>query len=130
MTSIAVAAVGAALLAPGASADPSNAKSAGSFAGDCGGTIVDFVVNGNGVFTPAHDAGSTRQFIPQSFDLTFEFTETGASEPSFSEHDTSSHANPHGNLVTCSFDVEDVSPEGTFTVVGTATGFFTPSKKR
>ena len=35
-------------------------------------------------------------------------------------------ANPQGE-VTCSLDASETSPEGTFRVFGTATGFFTPA---
>jgi hypothetical protein len=115
-----------AALAQGAAADPSNAKNSFSFPATCGGQTVQLVVNGNGEFTPAHVVGSTALFIPEAFNVTFEFTLPG--EPTQSETDTSSKPNVHGDLVTCSFDVTQTFPEGgTIHLFGTATGFFTPA---
>ena len=122
------AALGAVVLAlavfvPAASADPLNAKNSLAFPATCGGQTVQVVVNGNGRFTPAHVVGSTAVFVPQAFDITFEFTPTGGT----TETDTSSKPNVHGDLVTCSFDVTQSFPEGTLHLFGTATGFFTPA---
>jgi hypothetical protein len=127
-TMLAVAALGAAVLAPGASADPTKAKNSFTFPATCGGRPVQFVVNGNGEFTPGHVVGSTQQFIPQSFDITFESTPTGG--PTETERDTASKHHPHGSLVTCSIDFTQSIPEGTFHVFGTATGFFTPASHK
>jgi hypothetical protein len=70
--------------------------------------------------------GSTAVFIPEAFNVTFEFTLPG--EPTQSETDTSSKPNVHGDLVTCSFDVTQTFPEGgTIHLFGTATGVFTPA---
>ena len=122
---IAAAVLGLAIFAPAASADPLNARNSLAFPADCGGQTVQVVVIGNGEFAPAHVLGSTAVFVPQAFDLTFEFTPTsGATE---SETDTSSKPNVHGDLVTCSFDVTQSFPEGTLHLFGTATGFFTPA---
>ena len=125
------AALSAALLAvavfvPAASADPLKAKNSLAFPATCDdGQTVQIVVNGNGEFTAAHVVGSTAVFVPQAFDLTFEFTPTdGTTE---TETDTSSKPHVHGDLVTCSFDVTQSFPEGTFHLFGTATGFFTPA---
>src|SRR5215212_5113426 len=114
-----------AALAQGAAADPINAKNSFSFPATCDGRTVQLVVNGNGEFTPAHVVGSTAVFIPEAFNVTFEFTLPG--EPTQSETDTSSKHNVHGDLVTCSFDVTQTFPEGTFHLFGSATGFFTPA---
>src|SRR5215217_4236320 len=115
-----------AALAQGAAADPINAKNSFTFPATCDGQTVQLVVNGNGEFTPAHVVGSTAVFIPEAFDVTFEFTLPG--EPTQSETDTSSKPNVHGDLVTCSFDVTQTFPEwGTVHLFGTATGFFTPA---
>jgi hypothetical protein len=125
------AALSAALLAvavfvPVASADPLKAKNSLAFPATCDdGQTVQVVVNGNGEFAPAHVVGSTAVFVPQAFDLTFEFTPTGGTTET--ETDTSSKPNVHGDLVTCSFDVTQSFPEGTFHLFGTATGFFTPA---
>ena len=122
---LAAAILGLAIFAPGASADPLNARNNLVFPADCGGQAVQVVVNGNGEFAPAHVLGSTAVFVPQAFDLTFEFTPAGGATES--ETDTSSKPNVHGDLVTCSFDVTEVFPDGTFHLFGTATGFFTPA---
>jgi len=115
-----------AALAQGAAADPINAKNSFSFPATCDGQKVQLVVNGNGEFTPAHVVGSTAVFIPEAFNVTFEFTLPG--EPTQSETDTSSKPNVHGDLVTCSFDVTQTFPEGgTVHLFGTVTGFFTPA---
>ena len=125
------AALSAALLAvavfvPAASADPLKAKNSLAFPATCDdGQTLQIVVNGNGEFTAAHVAGSTAVFVPQAFDITFEFTPTGGTTET--EIDTSSKPNVHGDLVTCSFDVTQSFPEGTFRLSGTATGFFTPA---
>jgi hypothetical protein len=115
-----------AVFAPAASADPLNAKNSLAFPATCDdGQTVQIVVNGDGEFTAAHVVGSTAVFVPQAFDITFEFTPTdGTTE---TETDTSSKPNVHGDLVTCSFDVTQSFPEGTFHLFGTATGFFTPA---
>jgi hypothetical protein len=89
------------------------------------GQPVQFVLNGNGDFTPGHVAGSTSVFVVQSFNVTFEFTPTEGE--AMSETAARSKSNPHGDLVTCTFDVTQSAPDGTFHFVGTATGFFTPA---
>jgi hypothetical protein len=115
-----------AALAQGAAADPINAKNSLTFPATCDdGQRIQVVVNGGGAWTPAHVVGSTAVFIPQAFDLTFEFTPTGGE--TVTETDTSSKHNVHGELVTCSFDVTEVFPEGTLHLFGSATGFFTPA---
>jgi hypothetical protein len=124
-TMLAVAALALAVFVPAASADPVNAKNSLTFAANCGGQTVEVVVIGNGPFAPAHVLGSTSVFVPQALDLTFEFTPTGGQTES--ETLTASKHNPHGDLVTCSFDVTQVFPEGTLHFFGTATGFFTPA---
>jgi hypothetical protein len=113
-------------LVQGAAADPINAKNSFTFPATCDGQQVQFVVNGNGEFTPGHVVGSTAVFIPQAFNITFEFTLPG--QPTQTETDTSSKPNVHGDLVTCSVDVTQTFPEGgTVHLFGTATGFFTPA---
>jgi hypothetical protein len=114
-----------AALAHGAAADPINAKNNFSFPADCGGQPVQFVLNGNGDFTPGHVVRSTTVFVVQSFNVTFEFTPTGGE--TMSETAARSKGNVHGDLVTCTFDVTQSVPDGTFHFFGTATGFFTPA---
>jgi hypothetical protein len=115
-----------AALAQGAAADPINAKNSLTFPATCDdGQMIQVVVNGNGAWSPAHVVGSTAVFIPQAFDLTFEFTPTG--EPTQTETDIRSKPNLHGDLVTCSFDFTQTFPDGVFRLSGTATGVFTPA---
>jgi hypothetical protein len=114
-----------AVLVQGAAADPSGAKNSFAFTATCDGQEVDFVVNGNGDFTPGHVVGSTSVFVLQALDITFQFTPPGG--PTETETFARSKRNPHGDLVTCSFDVSEPSPEGVFRLFGTATGFFTPA---
>ena len=115
-----------AVLVPTAAADPLNAKNSFAFPATCDGQTVQFVVNGNGEFTPGHVVGSTAVFVVEAVDITFEFTLPGG--PTESETDTASKNNVHGDLVTCSFDVTQTFPEGgTVHLFGTATGFFTPA---
>jgi hypothetical protein len=121
-----VAAIGALAIAQGAAADPTNAKNSLVIPARCdNGQSVDVSVNGNGEFTPAHVIGTSSVFIPQAFDLTFSFTPPGG--PTESETDTSAKANVHGNLTTCGIDFTQETPEGTFSLNGTVTGFFTPA---
>ena len=123
---LSAAVLAVAVFVPAASADPLKAKNSLAFPATCDdGQTLQIVVNGNGEFTAAHVAGSTAVFVPQAFDITFEFTPTGGTTET--EIDTSSKPNVHGDLVTCSFDVTQSFPEGTFRLFGTATGFFTPA---
>lgn len=120
---LAVMALG--VFASGATADPLKAKNSLAFPATCDGQTVQFVVIGNGAFTPGHVVGSTAVFVVQSVDATFEFTPPGG--PTESEPLTASKKNIHGDLVTCGFNFTVVFPEGTFHASGTATGFFTPT---
>ena len=125
-TALAAAVVGLAVFAPAASADPLKAKNSLAFPATCdNGQTVQVVVNGNGAFSPAHVVGTTAVFVPQAFDLTFEFTPPGG--PTQTETDTASKHNLHGDLVTCSVDTTQSFPFGTLHLSGTATGFFTPA---
>jgi hypothetical protein len=115
-----------AALAQSAAADPINAKNSLTVPATCDdGQTIQVVVNGNGAWSPAHVVGSTAVFIPQAFDLTFEFTPSGGTTET--ETDIRSKPNLHGDLVTCSFDVTQTSPDGVFRLFGTATGVFTPA---
>jgi hypothetical protein len=112
-----------------ASADPSNAKSSTLVTVICGGQQIQGVVNGNGEFTPAHVVGSTKVFVPTAFDVTFSFTPTGGTTQT--ERDTSAKKRQKANGVTCAIPAAlntFTSPEGTFSISGTVTGFFTPAK--
>jgi hypothetical protein len=114
-----------AALAQGAAADPINAKNNLIFPATCDGQTVQFVVNGNGAFTPGHVVGSTAVFIPQVVDITLQFTPTGGE--TVTQTFTAAHPNVHGDVVTCTVDFTQTFPEGTSRLFGTATGFFTPA---
>jgi opacity protein-like surface antigen len=126
---LAVLAVVFAVFTQAASADPVNAKKSDVFTALCGGTQLMVSVNGNGEFTPAHVIGSTAMFIPTAFNLTFSFTPTGGTTQS--ETDTAAKAHQPKNAVTCELPAAlntFTSPEGTFVLSGTVTGFFTPAR--
>jgi hypothetical protein len=128
VTLVALFAIVLAVFAQAASADPVNAKKSSPFIANCGGPNLMVVVNGNGEFTPAHVIGSTAVFIPTAFDLTFSFTPIGGATES--DTDTSAKAHQPRNAVTCDLPAAlntFTSPEGTFTISGTVTGFFTPA---
>jgi hypothetical protein len=127
-TIVALFAIVFAVFAQAASADPLNAKNASVITANCGATQLLVVVNGNGEFTPAHVIGSTAVFVPTAFNVTFSFTPTGGAPET--EMDTSAKAHQPGNAVTCDLPAAlntFTSPEGTFTISGTVTGFFTPA---
>jgi hypothetical protein len=123
---VAGGALAAALIAPTAGADPTNARNAQQLQAVCGTETVDVVVNGNGEFTPAHLTGdSTSVFIPTSFEVTFTFTPTGGSTET--ETDTSAKTAPIKDTITCEIPFQSfTSPFGTFTIAGFVTGFLTP----
>ena len=127
---VALAAVAVAVLAQTASADPTNAKNSLVVTATCGSQQIQVSVNGNGEFTPAHVIGSTAVFIPTAFNLTFSFTPTGGATQS--ETDTAAKQNQAKGTVTCNIPAAlntFTSPEGTFTLSGTVTGFFTPANR-
>ena len=119
-----------AVAAPIASADPINAKNSMVVTAVCGGQQVQVVVNGNGTFGAAHFLNSTATFVPTALDLTFSFTPAGGTTETMTQDvaKTGSHANE----VTCAIPEAlntFTSPQGTFSLSGTVTGFITPSKK-
>jgi hypothetical protein len=126
LTAAACLAFATAVMVPVAAADPINAKSATQISAICSGHSIMVVVNGNGEFTPAHVVGGTSVFIPTAFNITFTFTPTGGSP--MPETDTSSKAAPITNTTTCTIPLQTLfsGPEGTATIQGTVTGFFTP----
>lgn len=122
---VASGALAAVAIAPTAGADPTNAKNVLQLQAVCGTQTYTVVVNGNGEFAPAHFVGSTSVFIPTAFDLTFTFTPTGGS--TMTEQDMSHKTAPLKNTITCTIPFQSfLSPEGTFTIAGTVTGFMTP----
>jgi hypothetical protein len=127
---LACAALVAAVAVQVASADPSNAKNSTLVTAICGGQLVQVVVNGNGQFTPGHVVNSTSMFVPTAFDTTFSFTPTGGTTQTFSN--TSAKHNQKASDVTCAIPAAlntSTTPEGTFSISGTATGFFTPASQ-
>jgi hypothetical protein len=128
VTTIAIAAIALGVFVQTASADPVNAKNVQRVVAICGGSPVMVVVNGNGEFTPAHVVGTTTVFVPTAFELTFSFTPTGGSTES--ETDTSAKAHQPVRAVTCAIPANlntFTDPDGTFSISGTVTGFFTPA---
>jgi hypothetical protein len=100
---------------------------------DCdNGQTYSAYVNGNGEFTPAHDADSNSMLIPTSFgefhgtvtdsqgNVVDEFTEPGAAK--------GKSASGKKDLITCEFSFEGTEDGLTFKGGGTVTGFITPSK--
>jgi hypothetical protein len=121
---VAAVVAAAAFVAP-TSADPIHAKDAMQVQAICGTKTLTAVVNGNGKFTPAHIIGSTSVFIPTAFNLTFTFTPPGGT--TMTEHNTAAKASPIKNTITCTIPFQSFpSPQGTFTIQGTVTGFTTP----
>jgi hypothetical protein len=128
LTLTAISAIVLAVFAQTAAADPVNAKNSQVLIANCGGPNLLVAVNGNGEWTPAHVIGSTAIFIPTAFNVTFSFTPTGGTTES--ETDTSAKAHQPRNAVTCEVPAAlntFTSPEGTFVISGTVTGFFTPA---
>jgi hypothetical protein len=125
----AAAVLAAVVIAPAAGADPVNAKNSGRIQAVCGTQTVHVVVNGNGEFTPAHvlDNNSTSVFVPTAFNTTFTFTPSDGSPPQVNT-DTSAKAAPLANTVTCTIPLQTLfaGPQGTATIQGTVTGFYTP----
>lgn len=114
-----IAAVG---FAPSAAADPKTEV----IPITCDGQEVEVAVNGNGDFTPGHLVGGTAVYVVQSIDATFTFTPTGGDPET--ETLTRSKGNVHGDTVTCTFELSETSPEGTFTASGTVVVFVTPRR--
>jgi hypothetical protein len=121
-TALVAVIIAMAAFAPGAAADPKGEII--PLTCDDGQT-VEVAVNGNGDFTPGHLVGGTAVYVVQSFDATFTFTPPGG--PTFTEHFARSKHNIHGDLVTCSFDITETGPEGTFRGFGTVVVFITPA---
>jgi hypothetical protein len=119
----------AGLLALPAIADPGNAKNASHVQALCGTQTVNVVVNGNGRFTPAHVVGSTKVFIPTALNLTFTFTpKTGT--PTVDTSNIQKASPTKRGTVTCTIPLQTLfsSPQGSTTIQGSVTGFFTPAK--
>jgi len=127
-TLLAAGAAAGALALP-AAADPGHAKNAGHIQAICGSQTVNVVVNGNGKFTPAHVVGSTKMFIPTALDLTFVFTPTNGT-PQTDTQNVHKASPMHRGTTTCTIPMQTLEsgPDGTATIQGSVTGFFTPVK--
>jgi hypothetical protein len=116
----------AALTATAGAAPPTNSPQAFIIPATCDGQAVEFVVVGQGTFSPGHVVGSTAVFLPYAIDITFTFTPEGGGDPEV-EREQETKPAPGRDLVTCEINFGETFPgEGTFTAVGTVTGFFTP----
>jgi hypothetical protein len=126
LTLLAVSAPAFAVALP-ASADPGHAKNASHVRAICGSQTVDVVVNGNGKFTPAHVVGSTKMFIPTALNLTFAFTPSGGTTTSSTQNIAKSSPT-HRGTTTCTIPLQTLQsgPQGTATIQGSVTGFYTP----
>jgi hypothetical protein len=115
-------------LAASAGADPVNARDALLLTQDCGGTMFDAVVNGRGEFTPAHELGGTRVFVPLQF-LAFSGVFTDAQGNTYPESrgalPPKGSANPEGHpILTCAYTIDLSFPDGsTFVGNGGVVGF-------
>lgn len=127
LTLVVIGAAAAAFVVP-ASADPGHAKNAGHIQALCGTQTVNVVVNGNGTFTPAHVVGSTRMFIPTALHLTFTFTANGTTTTN--TQDATKASPTHRGTTTCTIPLQTIEsgPQGTATIQGSVTGFYTPVK--
>jgi len=128
LTLLAAGSAAGALALP-AAADPGHAKNATHIQAICGTQTVDVVVNGNGTFTPAHVVGSTKMFIPTALNLTFTFTPTNGT-PETDTQNVQKASPTHRGTTTCTIPMQTLfsGPDGTATIQGSVTGFFTPVK--
>jgi hypothetical protein len=126
---LAIAVAGAA--AGVAAADPGKAPRSAPVTITCGNTTYDAVVNGNGVWSPAHDLNSNSTIIPVAFGVaTNVFTDPGGTIHTSTDPATAKGSSaPEGApLLDCSYHLALSFPDGSSLVVdGTATGFVTPA---
>jgi hypothetical protein len=91
---------------------------------NCEGEIFQVVVAGNGLWTPAHDLGSTLVGVPLAFgEFTGTFTPTDGEPETFTDPGAAKPNVPRSsNLIAeCVYTVSQTSPEGTFTGSGSVT---------
>lgn len=114
--------IGLALFVPSAYADPKTRP----ITSTCdNGQTVQNAFEGNGNFTPGHLLSGTGVFVTQSIDATREFTPTGGTTITTGFHVSKPHLT--GDLVTCTFDVTVVLPDGIFHAFGSSVFFLTPA---
>lgn len=114
-------------LAPQADADPTNAATSALINALCDSQPVTVVINGNGVWSPAHVTDTTSVFIATALDLTLTFT-PAAGGPPLVDHAILGKRAHIENTLTCTIPLQTVSsgPGGTRTITGMLTGFLTP----
>jgi hypothetical protein len=113
-----------------AAADPSNAPGSAPITITCGSTIYHAVVNGNGVWSPAHDLNSNSILIPVAFGAeTHVFTDLNGTVTTtiFPGTAKGSSAPNGGTLLNCSYHIALSFPIGSLVIDGTVTGFATPA---
>ena len=116
----------AAVCAPRAGADPTDAAGSSSIIVVCGSETTSIVMNGNGIFAPAHDAATTAMLVPVSLDVTLTFTLT-AGGPPLIDHAVVGKNAPIQDLVSCDVPLQTLvtAPNISTTIQGTR-GFWTP----
>jgi hypothetical protein len=122
------------LFTPSAMADPSGAKNSEVVPLTCGGATYTLITNGNGDFTPGHDANSNAIFVPVWFGpFTGTITdEDGNVIDSFTDPAQTKGAGKNADIectftITATFDDPDLGTL-TFTGSGSVTGFSTPRR--
>ncbi len=125
-TTLALAAV-AAFSAPRAGADPTNAGGSSAILVVCGAETTWIVMNGNGIFSPAHDEATPAVLVPVALDVTLTFTFTDGGPPSVDHAIVGKNA-PIQGLVSCRIPLQTLfpAPGVSVTIQGTITGFWTP----
>jgi hypothetical protein len=112
-----------------AAADPANARNSAPVTITCGSTIYNAVVNGNGLWAPAHDLNSNRVLIPVAFGVqTTVVTDSSGTTTSTDPAQAKGGSAPHGGqAVSCSYHLAFSFPGGSVAIDGTVTGFVTPA---
>jgi hypothetical protein len=117
----------AVVVAPVAAADPVNAKNSTAITFVCDSETIDLVFNGNGQWAPAHVIDSTSVLVPTALDVVLTFTPPGGGPPSVDHAIVAKNANVQ-DTIECTIPLQTLfsGPEGTQTIVGSVTGFWTP----
>lgn len=127
-------------LAGPVAADPVGAKNGEILPLNCGGTIYDIALNGNGEFTPGHDVDSNTVLIPVAFG-TFTFVVRDAAgvilATETEDGATKGQSAKKGGFTTCTFTFsftntstttqDGVPPGGTVSGTGTVMARVTPA---
>ena len=108
-------------------ADPTNAGNSGLLNLVCGGQPVTVVFDGNGIFSPGHDLSSTSVLVPTRLDTTITFTPANGHPPSV-DHAIVGKNSQIEETVTCAIPLQTLftSEDGSATIAGSVTGFWTP----